>query len=309
MYLESVVDYFVIAESDHTFSGIPKGYYADEVIKNLGIDSSRFIRVKYKFPESMIKAAKESGDRWPLERFARNSLSKVIQEINPQDCVILSDVDEIPSKDQILKAATLPIMTRVSTPEYYGRVNWKKKGADPWLTVKIGPAQFFNDLNKIRYSPAPVTSGIEGSHFSDMYSDFQAIKTKARSSAHSEFDLPDETLHVIALYANEYKVDHRGRFFRKGMGLVGVTKVLNEQQELLATFAPKLLDKSSTPSYISRVCASYNLTMAWSSDPIQLKKSSSIFRFGYAVTRHSIWKLSSFLRKAQRKTVKIWRNF
>lgn len=309
MYLESVVEYFVIAESNQTFSGIPKNYYADEALKNLGIDDSRIIRVKYKFPESLIRATKESGDRWPLERFARDSLSSVIKEMNPKNCVILSDVDEIPSKDQIMRASTLPTMTRVSTPEYYGKANWKKKGADPWLTVKIGPAQFFNDLNKVRYSVVPITQGIEGSHFSDMYGEIDAIKRKARSSAHSEFDLPDETLHTIALYANKHKVDHRGRFFRKGMGLVNLTKILNEQQKLLASFAPELFDNSSTPSYLSRVCASYNLAKAWSSEPIQLKESSNIFWFGRAVTHHSFWKLSSLSKKAQMKTLRLLRNF
>lgn len=308
-YLEPVVRYFVIAESNQTFSGIPKNYYADEVIDGSGIDKSRFIRVKYKFPESLIRTARESGNRWPLERFARNSLSQVIQEMDPGNCVILSDVDEIPSKDQIIKAANLPILTRVSTPEYYGKANWKKRGADPWLTVKIGPSQYFTDLNQVRYSVVPITHGVEGAHFSDMYTEVQEIKRKAKSSAHSEFDLPDETLQAISIYANQYKVDHRGRFFRKGMGLVNVTQVLNEQQKLLASFAPELLDNTFTPSYFRRVCASYNLSRAWSGDPDQLKERANIVWFGLAVSHHSFWKLSSFLRKAKKKIVRFWQNF
>jgi hypothetical protein len=307
MYLEPVVKYFVIAESDQTFSGIQKKYFADDAIESLGMASSRFIRVKYKFPDSLIRNTLESGDRWPLERFARDALSSIVREINPDDCVILSDVDEIPSRDQVVRASALSHMTRISTPEFYGKANWIKRGSDPWLTVKIGPASSFNDLNLDRYSVVPITTGIEGSHFSDMYDAVDAIKRKARSSAHSEFDLPDEKLREIAVYADKFKVDYRGRFFRKGMGLVNQTRVLNEQQNILATLAPKFIDMSPTPNYRSRVCASYNLAISWGRTPIALQEKSSILWFWRAISHHLYWKLVSFSKKLHRKAARLFR--
>lgn len=306
LYLESVVNFFVIAESNRTFSGIEKKYYADQVIQNSGIDPERFIRVKYEFPQEMIEKAARGGDRWPLERHARQSLSSIIHNINSTDFVLLSDVDEIPSTEQITKASKLEYLIRVSTPVYHGKLNWKVRGNDPWLTVKMGPSRFFRDLNSIRYAVVPeVKAPISGIHFSDMYGQIEDVQRKAQSSAHSEFDLEGDEFKKLATYADFFKTEYRGRFFRKGMGLVSVTKDLNKLQTILGNVAPKFLDSTPTPSFYSRVCASYNLTLAWKKNPVRLEYKFSIPWFLHAITQYFVWRLWGFTRRVARRIGKL----
>ena len=49
-YLNDVVDYFLISESNYTFSGNPKPYYLDEILKELPDDiTNKIIRIKYEW--------------------------------------------------------------------------------------------------------------------------------------------------------------------------------------------------------------------------------------------------------------------
>ena len=304
LYLEPLVNFFVIAEADLTFSGAKKDYFADEVINSLKIDASRIIRVKYEFPISLLERSLQENDRWLLERFSRESLSVQINKLHKDDYVILSDVDEIPSKDQILKSVSKNYISRVSTPEFYGKLNWKKNGHSPWLTVKIGPAVFFRDLNAIRYRQFPIQKGIEGAHFSDLYKNIGDIGRKANSSAHSEFDLNLNEMSSIYEYSHKYKFDHRGRFFRKGMGLVHITKELSEQQQLLAEIAPDFVDSTSTPSFFSRICGSYIISLAWKCRPIRINQTESIAIFITALAHYSCLRIYGFTSRAVQHVLK-----
>lgn len=305
-YLESLVSYFVIAESNRTFSGLEKPFFADKVIQSLGFDLKRFIRVKYVFPDSLLLDFQKNGSRWPLERFARESLSKVIDGLSSTDYVILSDVDEIPSLEQVRKSISLNQLSRVSTPVHYGKLNWKIRGNDPWLTVKIGPADFFSDLNEIRYAVVPVIHVAQtGMHFSDMFKQYEDIKRKAMSSAHSEFDIEEQEFRKVAEYSTQFKTEYRGRFFRKGMGLVDVTTSLNEQQNLLKSFAPEFFDETETPPYYKRVCASYNLTLAWRNRPVVIRETSNFWWFLRAICHHGIWNLNVFLKRIKRRATRL----
>jgi len=304
LYLEPLVSFFVIAESNLTFSGAKKEYFADQVINSLKIDASRIIRVKYEFPVTLLNTSLQKNDRWLLERFARESLALQINKLRNDDYVILSDVDEIPSKNQIIESVKKKYISRVSTPEFYGKLNWKKNGQSPWLTVKIGPAVFFRDLNAIRYGQFPIQKGIEGAHFSDLYKKVEDIGRKANSSAHSEFDLNLNEMTSIYQYSHKYKFDHRGRFFRKGMGLIHVTDKLSEQQQLLAEIAPDFVDNTLTPSYFSRICASYMISMAWKSRPIQMRQSESVGIFLTALAHYSFLRIYDFTSKILRVVMK-----
>jgi hypothetical protein len=308
-YLNSIVSFFVIAESNQTFSGIEKSYFADEVIRESLLDPSRFIRVKYEFPKELVRKASQTGNRWILEQYARSSLEQIISKLNADDLVILSDVDEIPSHEQIIKSANLNSLTRVLTPVFHGKLNWKIRGGDPWLTVKIGPARTFQNvnLNQIRYAVVPIAKAhIQGSHFSDMYKSLDEIKRKAESSAHSEFDIDSIKFKLFTDYADRFKLEYRGRFFRKGMGLVSVTKQLSDLQKLLYELEPMFLDESPTPKFYKRVCASYNLTVAWGGS-LELKETNNYLWFVWAIVHHFAWRMRRELLRVKRRIIKLFK--
>jgi hypothetical protein len=300
-YLASAVDYFVIAESDKTFSGLNKKYFSDEALANLGISESRIVKLRYNFPDKVIRNFSETGDRWHLERYPREVLEEFISNLGEDDFVVLSDVDEIPSIDQVTKGVASRNLVRASTPEYYGKLNWKKAKSDPWLTVKIGPASKFRKLNTLRYEVCPILKAEEGAHFSDLFKKTSDIKHKAQSSAHSEFDLSQEDLETISAYSIRFKTDHRGRFDRRGMGLIQVTKKLSDLQKILLELEPMFFDSLPTPSYFSRVCASYNISNAWKQRPIKLRTDHDFVLFVRALTSHVRARLLNVLSRVSKK--------
>lgn len=297
LYLKSVVDYFVVAESTLTFSGKEKKCIAKEVVNSLDIDLDRVIFLQYIFPPKLLTDFRKSGNRWLLERYGRQSLYVEICKVPKESLVILSDVDEIPSRSQIKCASSTKEIVRLPTPEYYGKLNWKKSGKNVWATVKMGPASLFTDLNQIRYMKAPISPGEKGSHFSDLFKGVEDIKSKAQSSAHSEFDLQESELNPILNYAREFKIDHHGRFFRNGMGLVRIESQLSDQQRLLAEIEPRFLDTEPTPSIMKRICASYNISEAWRNNPVTVKEVEGPATFLKAVLKYFSFRTLANIRR------------
>jgi hypothetical protein len=256
---------FIIAESDRTFSGKKKDFHAQEIIVKLGIPREQVKLVRYSFPQELLLELKATGNRWPLERYARNSLSRGIMRLPNDAIVMLSDADELPTVSQILVGAERDYVSRLYTPAYYGKGNWKKNGRDKWLTVKIGPKPLFTDLNQMRYAITPSIYSNPGAHFSTLFTDFADIYDKMLSSAHAEFDLPPKLTKRIFDFAKTYKMENAGRFLRSGMGLVTVQnqKDFSEPQRVLYSVAPEFFEFTPTERFSNRVAASYIVSNAW----------------------------------------------
>ena len=97
--LDSRVDYFVIVESNTTFSGKTKEYL---------FNTNNFQKFKHKIrycPVTDGKADYSKKDYWTYfsyeqmyrEFYLRNSIVLGLSDAEPNDIVLLSDVDEIPA--------------------------------------------------------------------------------------------------------------------------------------------------------------------------------------------------------------------
>ena len=93
--LDKVVDTFVVAEATHTFSGIPKPLlfnpahfrrFADRII-HIVVDD---------MPLDLHNA-------WANEAHQRNALLRGLTNAAPTDWVMISDIDEIPRPDAVLR--------------------------------------------------------------------------------------------------------------------------------------------------------------------------------------------------------------
>jgi len=96
--LHTVVDYFVIVESTHTFTGKPKQMYYDLVDASIHKDKMIHVIVDdlpYIAPNMDIG----QGHQWKNEEFQRNAIARGIQKVpalSADDVIIITDVDEIP---------------------------------------------------------------------------------------------------------------------------------------------------------------------------------------------------------------------
>ena len=96
--LDHVVDKFVIVETNKTFHGIDKPYnfinHKNEFYKYLN-------KIIYINPDD-IPIYKGDGD-WDIEYYSRNSIMKGLTKCEPDDIIIVSDIDEIPNIDAFLE--------------------------------------------------------------------------------------------------------------------------------------------------------------------------------------------------------------
>lgn len=107
-YLNDVVDHFIISESNYTHSGNPKPYYLDDVLLELPEDiRNKIIRLKYEPDitrfnfDRNIQWCDLENDYWKLERAQRNLITDNLSQFSSTDMIMVSDLDEIPSKETV----------------------------------------------------------------------------------------------------------------------------------------------------------------------------------------------------------------
>ena len=87
-------DYFVIAESNLSHSGKPKDYI---LLDNW----DRFKPYADKIRRIQVDDMPETKDSWVRERFQRKSIDRGLTDMNPEDLVIVSDMDEVPRAEAV----------------------------------------------------------------------------------------------------------------------------------------------------------------------------------------------------------------
>lgn len=111
------VDCFVLVESDHTFTNIPKPYYFEE-------NRQRYSKFLDKIQHVKIKSQLNS-DPWQNEYHQRNCMKQGLDTAADHDVVFVSDVDEIP-RPQIIKAVrqSNQDISALYTPFFYFKLNF-----------------------------------------------------------------------------------------------------------------------------------------------------------------------------------------
>jgi beta-1,4-mannosyl-glycoprotein beta-1,4-N-acetylglucosaminyltransferase len=98
--LDSVVDYFVIVESTRTFQKKPKPLYLD-------MDDERIVKFKNKIIHIVVDDFPNFFTHWRIpktwdyENHQRNAIGRGLVNAEPDDIIIVSDVDEIPNAKKI----------------------------------------------------------------------------------------------------------------------------------------------------------------------------------------------------------------
>lgn len=88
--LKDVVDFFVLVEATKTFTNRPKKLYYNENKHLFGKFVDRIIHIVV---DDLPVAPK---DTWEIQFHQRNAISRGLTNCQPEDIVIISDVDEIP---------------------------------------------------------------------------------------------------------------------------------------------------------------------------------------------------------------------
>lgn len=103
-YLYDKVDYFVIVEATRTFSGKKKKLYLKQNKELYNKFKNKIIYVKVGDMPNLIKY---HNNRYVLENYQRMCIREGLLNCKPDDIIMVSDVDEIPSIECIEQAKEL----------------------------------------------------------------------------------------------------------------------------------------------------------------------------------------------------------
>lgn len=137
--LFDIVDLFIICESKFTFSGIPKKLYLTENIDQFKKYASKIqIVVEEKKHLTNNAMIREIHQRKRISRYLKTL------KINPEDLILYSDCDEIPSAEVVKKLSSLENVNALL--EFRGFSNYLNMEADLWPR---GRAVTFNNYRSI----------------------------------------------------------------------------------------------------------------------------------------------------------------
>lgn len=217
-YLNDYVDYFVLIESDLTFSGNPK---------ELLFEKNKHLYEKYKdkLIHSVVKipTIEENPCPWSRDHAQKNLIDVGISKIdlNDDDIIIISDLDEIPDRNMIVEMKNNiknDYCYKLYQDYYFYNLTCRNRAK--WYFSKI--VNYYTYKNKFNRRPDDIRYFDEkeaiidikngGWHFA-YFGDLDFIKNKIRNFTHQEYNKEE--------YLNDNMMIHQivnkgDLFFRSG---------------------------------------------------------------------------------------------
>lgn len=195
-FLDREVDHFVIAESNLTHSGKTKPYYFREAAERFSKWSHKIIYIPVQqSTEGLVFEEQQhynpGSAAWKLENDQRNALLEAAPQMNEDDLVLLSDLDEIPSLATIKKAKQSPKPVAFSLLFHYYFLNCQNTGNSRWWKGCIAAsAEQFKTITPqgLRDKRDDLPSlPAAGWHFSFL-GGAEKIRQKLEAFAHTEYN-------------------------------------------------------------------------------------------------------------------------
>ena len=197
-YLNSIVDYFVVIESNITFTGKKKKWNFPEILNSSLKKFSKKIQYhqlnikleEIKNEEAWIIDGVKGDDFWRIENFQRNYIKTACEKFSDNDILIISDLDEIPSikKINFILSSDFEKVAPVALEQHLFHLDCNYLRLESWrgsvvTTMKIcnenSPQKFRTLRNKIAHL---IDAGWSFSSFGG----YERVKEKIESYAHSE---------------------------------------------------------------------------------------------------------------------------
>ena len=195
--LDHVIDYFIVVESEYTFSGIKKNFQFQKYSKRFARFENKIIQVQIQdVPHTSFV---QDGKQWENEIHQRDmglvtgleKLQKQGVHLNDDDLVVISDCDEIldPRTIQDLKenqSFQEQILALEMDMYYY---DFRRRHKSKWYHTKVAPIGVIKSgrtAHQIRHSQGQ-TVNRGGWHLS-YFGDVSNIKRKLMDFSHQEFN-------------------------------------------------------------------------------------------------------------------------
>jgi beta-1,4-mannosyl-glycoprotein beta-1,4-N-acetylglucosaminyltransferase len=199
-YLDSIVDFFVIVEANITHQGKKKDWNFPKILENNLKEFSSKIQYhqvfidkdKIKNEESWIIYGVKGDDAWRIENFQRNFIKTACKNFSDEDILIISDMDEIPSKKKLefILSCDFKKIAPVALEQHLFHLDCSYLKLESWkgsivTTMQICNAYSPQQLRSSRYRISYLSdSGWSLSSFGGP----NKVKEKLESIAHKEFN-------------------------------------------------------------------------------------------------------------------------
>ena len=199
-YLNSIVDYFVVVEANITHQGKKKDWNFPNILKTNLAEFSNKIQYhqlhidleKIKEEESWIIDDIKGDDAWRIENFQRNYIKTACKKFSNEDILIISDIDEIPSKQKLefIKSCDFKKIAPVALEQNLFHIDCNFLSMESWRGSIVTTMQICNAFSPHKFRRARNRI----SHFTDSgwsFSSFggpKKVKEKLESIAHREFN-------------------------------------------------------------------------------------------------------------------------
>lgn len=201
-YLYDYVDYFIIVESNVTFSGKDKPFHYLENQLRYKKYQNKIIYYPYIFDNSkhnfnfniVVEKMDYSNPHWYLENAQREHITNFAKKFDDSDYIMISDLDEIPNREKIQFAINNlpPTECAVFIQDFY-HYNLFSKFTHEWYGTAFSKisklrnlgAQWFRNSRYDTRQFLPIYNG--GWHLS-YFATIDKIVEKIESFAHQEFN-------------------------------------------------------------------------------------------------------------------------
>lgn len=258
-YLQNYVDRTIILESNITHSGREKPLYFTDWLNS---------RIEF-LPKVQVITVDLSKltENWERERYSRSFLYDYILLNYPNSKFIFSDLDEIPSCDQVQTFLDCDTYLKFSCLTYFRCANYRMEGRGRnWNRGVFGITNLPRIEQGGRYSKLPlVSSSSPGGHFSYLDYEKGSISKKLESFAHQELNFDLLKSKEFIDFCDKYSLSHIGGARHPGFGFL--TKLRFEEltsiQKSLHNFESKFFDFEYYKfGHASRIAASILVSAA-----------------------------------------------
>ncbi len=197
-YLDSVVDYFVVIESNVTFTGKKKEWNFPDILKNNLKEFSHKIQYhqlnieldKIKNEESWIIDNIKGDDFWRIENFQRNYIKTVCKKFSDNDILIISDLDEIPSTKKLnfILNSDFKKIAPIALEQHLFHLDCNYLRLESWRGSIVTTMKVCNEFSpqKFRRLRNRISHFTDGGWSFSSFGGYERVKEKIESYAHSE---------------------------------------------------------------------------------------------------------------------------
>jgi hypothetical protein len=246
-YLSEFIDHTIILESELTHSGISKQLFFTNYIQS----QSRL----NKNVEVIVVDLSQISDVWERERYSRRYLYDYIVKSYPNSKFILSDCDEIPSRDQMKVFLNTNSYMKFQTVTYFRRANFKVLGTrnENWNRGIFGLTSLPQIPDGGRFTKLPVVTSLSpGGHFSYLNYSYNHIADKLEAFGHQELNYEILKSSEFNKFCDKYSLNHVASARTSGFGLLKLIGVdeFTDIQNSLYEFEPQFFNVAHQHSNI-----------------------------------------------------------